>query len=414
MSTRTFITERLARRSSRRPRLTLAVWLALAVVSGLAYAVWGDLLVTTDDFLTRPESKQVERLVAQRLPGNAADTEVVVVSAPEAEAGGATKALRRRVAELVADIEAIDGGHVAGVRSAAGGEGAKALLSEDGRSALILVTLAGAASHADAHIAPLYELVREADGADGYSVAVTGAATWGLEAQKLAESDLRRGELIGVPMALVILLIVFGAVAAALVPIVLAVVAIAVASALTVAMGAWFDVSVFAMNIVTVMGLAVGIDYSLLIVSRFREERRAGRDIGGAVARAGATASRAVLFSGGIVVLALTGMLIVPFSIFTSLGRRFHLRRRGRGRRRADIASRHPPPARRQGGLGTAPAQAGPQHGRGRAGRLLDARRARHDAPSPHRPHRRVRRAPAAHRPSPRHEDRYDRAPGVP
>ena len=90
--------------------------------------------------------------------------------------------------------------------------------------------------------------------------------------------------------------------------------------ALTVAMGAWFDVSVFAMNIVTVMGLAVGIDYSLLIVSRFREERRAGRDIGGAVARAGATASRAVFFSGGIVVLALTGMLIVPYSIFTSLG----------------------------------------------------------------------------------------------
>ena len=235
---------------------------------------------------------------------------------------------------------------------------------------------------------PLYELVREADGEDGYSVAMTGAATWGLEAQELAESDLRRGELIGVPMALVILLIVFGAVAAALVPIVLAVVAIAVASALTVAMGAWFDVSVFAMNIVTVMGLAVGIDYSLLIVSRFREERRAGRDVGGAVARAGATASRAVLFSGGIVVLALTGMLIVPFSIFTSLGA---------GSIFVVVAAVAaaltllPAILRLLGDRvdwGRLPLQAGPQHGRGRAGRLLDARRARHDAPSPHRPRR--------------------------
>jgi len=121
-------------------------------------------------------------------------------------------------------------------------------------------------------------------------------------------------------MAMIILVLVFGAVVAALVPLALAAVAIAVATALTIFMGVWFDVSIFATNIITMMGLAVGIDYSLLIVSRFREERRAGGVIDDAIGRSAATASRAVFFSGGIVVLALTGMLIVPYSIFTSLG----------------------------------------------------------------------------------------------
>jgi uncharacterized membrane protein YdfJ with MMPL/SSD domain len=317
---RAFFTERLARRAARRPLVTLAVWLAVAVGCALAYLAWGDLLTTSDDFVSAPESKQVEQLVAKRLPGTAADTEVVVVTAPASEADDGGKALKRRVAKLAAEITAVGPGDVASVRSAAAGEGAAALVAKDGRSALILVTLTGAASDAEAHVARVYDLVREADGGDGYAVSMTGSATWGLEARQRAESDLRRAELIGVPIAAVILLLVFGAVAAAAIPLVLAVVAILVAIALTALTGHWFDMSVFAVNMVTVIGLAVGIDYSLLIVSRFREERRAGRDIGAAISRAAGTASRAVFFSGGIVVLALTGLLIVPYSIFTSLG----------------------------------------------------------------------------------------------
>lgn len=333
---RAFFTERLGRRSARHPKRTLAIWLAVAVIAAIVAALWSDVLVATDDFLTTPESKQVERLMAERLPGAAADTEVVVVSSSTSRLGDAGGAFERRVADLAGQIAAIGPAHVAGVVSVAGADGAQAgaaadstdsaaamskmLVSESGGATLILVTLAGNASDAEEHARPLYDLVRAEDGRDGFAVAVTGDGTWGIEARDLAESDLRRGELIGVPMAMIILVLVFGAVVAAVVPLALAAVAIAVASALTVLLGAWFDVSVFATNIVTMMGLAVGIDYSLLVVSRFREERRAGRDIGDAVARAAATASRAVFFSGGIVVLALTGMLIVPYSIFTSLG----------------------------------------------------------------------------------------------
>ncbi len=225
------------------------------------------------------------------------------MSSSTSRLGDAGGAFERRVADLAGQIAAIGPDHVAGVVSVAGADGAQAgaaadstdaaaatskmLVSESGGATLILVTLAGNASDAEEHVASaLRPRVRRADGRDGFSVAVTGGGTWGIEARDLAESDLRRGELIGVPIAIVILLLVFGAVVAAVIPLALAVVAIARRLALTVAMGAWFDVSVFAMNIVTVMGLAVGIDYSLLIVSRFREERRAGRDIGDAIARA--------------------------------------------------------------------------------------------------------------------------------
>ena len=330
--TRAYFTERLGRRAARHSKRTVAIWLAVAVVAAIVSSLWVGVLVATDDFVTTPESKRVERLVAERLPGAAADTEVVVVSSVEHRLGGADGAFERRVAELAGRIEAIGPEHITSVVSIAGGAAApgdptaeaaalaEALVSDDGDATILLVTLAGSASEADVHTEPLYDLVRAEDGRDGFAVAMTGDGTWAIEAHDLATSDLRRGELIGVPMAMIILVLVFGAVVAALVPLALAAVAIAVATALTILLGVWFDVSIFATNIITMMGLAVGIDYSLLIVSRFREERRAGCGIDDAVGRSAATASRAVFFSGGIVVLALTGMLIVPYSIFTSLG----------------------------------------------------------------------------------------------
>ena len=172
----------------------------------------------------------------------------------------------------------------------------------------------------DEHMARLYDIVSGADGRDGFTVVLTGTGAWERDASEVAESDLRRGEAIGIPIALVILVIVFASVVAALVPLALGVVAIIVGAALTALLGEGFMVSVFALNIVMMMGLAVGIDYTLFILSRFREELAAGRAVPDAVGRSAATASRAVLFSGMTVVIALCGMLVVPFTIFTSLG----------------------------------------------------------------------------------------------
>lgn len=99
-------------------------------------------------------------------------------------------------------------------------------------------------------------------------------------------------------VALVVLILVFGAVVAGIIPIVMGVASIAVAIGLVALVGVTVDFSFFVTNIITMMGLAVGIDYSLFIVSRFREERAKGRPKLDAIGATGATASRAVFFSG--------------------------------------------------------------------------------------------------------------------
>ncbi|HEX5642665.1 MAG TPA: MMPL family transporter, partial [Thermoleophilia bacterium] len=206
----------------------------------------------------------------------------------------------------------------AAARQAAGQ--AAALVSADRRTTILPVTMAVPSGEVDEHMARLYEIVSGADGQSGFTVVLTGTGAWERDASEIAESDLRRGEAIGVPIALLILLIVFASLVAALVPLALGVVAIIVGAALTALLGEGFMMSVFALNVVMMMGLAVGIDYTLFILSRFREELAAGRAVPDAVGRSAATASRAVLFSGMTVIIALCGMLVVPFTIFTSLG----------------------------------------------------------------------------------------------
>ncbi len=152
-----------------------------------------------------------------------------------------------------------------------------------------------------------------------FETLIAGEATINNDFMEVSEEDLRRGESIGVLTALVVLVVVFGALVAALLPILLGIAAIVVAVGVTAIVGQAFDFSFFVVNMIVMMGLAVGIDYSLFIVSRYREERRRGLDKHRAIAVAGGTASRAVFFSGMTVVLALCGMLIIPTTIFTSL-----------------------------------------------------------------------------------------------
>ena len=111
----------------------------------------------------------------------------------------------------------------------------------------------------------------------------------------------------------------FGAVIAAFVPVILAIFAIIVALAITALIGTQFELSFFVENMIVMMGLAVGIDYSLFILSRYREELAKGHGKIDAISIAGGTAGRAVLFSGMTVVIALLGLLIIPHTIFRSL-----------------------------------------------------------------------------------------------
>ena len=155
---------------------------------------------------------------------------------------------------------------------------------------------------------------------DGFSVVMFGNTSINEAFTTRAEHDLLVGESIGIGVAFIILVLVYGAVVAGLIPILLAIVAVFTTVGLVGVVGQIMELNEFVPNIVTMMGLAVGIDYSLFVLSRYREERQKGYDKYESISIAGATANRAVLFSGGTVVLALTGMLLLPEKFFQAFG----------------------------------------------------------------------------------------------
>ena len=168
-------------------------------------------------------------------------------------------------------------------------------------------------------IKDVIDVVERAD--DGpYEVTITGEFTADDDLLSLSNKDLKEGELFfGLPAALLVLLFVFGAVVASFVPLLLAIVAIVFALALVAIVGQVWEVSFFIVNMLTGMGLALGVDYALFVVSRFREERARDVEKIDAIEATGRTASRAVLFSGTAFVIALSGMLLVPDTILRSL-----------------------------------------------------------------------------------------------
>jgi RND superfamily putative drug exporter len=153
----------------------------------------------------------------------------------------------------------------------------------------------------------------------GVDVSMAGQGTFNNEFNHLAEETLRTGETFGAGIALLVLLVVIGAVVAATLPLILAIASIVIAFGATALVGQVFELSFFVTNMITMIGLAVGIDYSLFIVARYREERARGHEKLDAIARSAGTAGRAVFFSGMTVVLALLGMFIMPNTLFRSL-----------------------------------------------------------------------------------------------
>ncbi|HZD01884.1 MAG TPA: MMPL family transporter [Actinomycetes bacterium] len=306
----------VARWSARRRFTVIGIWVGLFLVGGLLTSRYlSGALTTQAQFTNDPDSKQAQQLLEQRLSGPRRANEVVIVrsdsktvNAPEFKA---------YVQRLKADLDALKPGVVQQATDPyqAGGR----FVSKDRHATLIPVTMAGSLDQADKHIDQVLERTLHAQHPDGFTVWVAGEATAAKDSNTIAEQDLRQGETIGIVAALVILIVVFGTVAAGVLPVVLAIMAIGVALGLVSLLGLAFDLSFFITNMITMIGLAVGIDYSLFTVSRYREERARGRDKLAAIGAAGGTANRAVFFSGMTVVLALAGMLLNPTTIFRSI-----------------------------------------------------------------------------------------------
>jgi putative drug exporter of the RND superfamily len=306
------MTERLARASSRRPWLAVGLWLVVILAAFVLVAMF--LAFEGEAEITRTtESKQAERILDEGFPQEAATaeaiTEVVVVRAEDGEVEEA--ATRRRVAALADELRA------AGATRVVTYAEERRLVSQDGDSTVLLLALG---RDGEEDVDEVVDVVERLDEEPGYRAAVTGGRTADADEDAASLEDLKKGELFfGAPVALVILLLVFGAVVAGLVPLMLAITSIVVALALVALLAQAYDLSVFTQNMLIGMGLALGIDYSLFTLSRYREERLGGREKLDAIATAGATAGRAVLFSGIAFVLAMLGLLLVPSTIFRSL-----------------------------------------------------------------------------------------------
>lgn len=282
------VTGRLALTCARRPRRTLAIWGILVVIALVLVVTSLKGLTSTGAVVGSTQSSHAQVLY-NRVLGVASTerpTDVIVLSSAGLNVEDA--GFQRFASRLIAQVRTNPG-------------------------VTNVIT--------DLHdIKPVVRAVRAASGQGGVSATVTGDHTADEDFISLSSHDLEHGELgFGLPVALVVLVLVFGAAVAALMPVFMALIAIAVGFGIAAILSHVFTLSVFIVNMMTGMGLALGIDYSLFVISRFREERAAGLDKEAAIQRAGATASRAVLFSGGTFTAALLGLLIVRVNVLRSL-----------------------------------------------------------------------------------------------
>ncbi|MDY7101183.1 MAG: MMPL family transporter [Actinomycetota bacterium] len=194
------------------------------------------------------------------------------------------------------------------------------LRSGTGDGALVLVRLDGDEDAQDASAEHVAEVVERANAdADGLiDVGVGGPTQVFTEVSETIEGDLARAESIAVPITLVLLVVVFGGLVAALLPLAVGMVAVFGGFAVLVGVTMFTDVSVFSINLITAMGLGLAIDYSLFIVNRFREELDAGHEVRDAISRTVRTAGRTVAFSGVTVAVSLAALLVFPLYFLRS------------------------------------------------------------------------------------------------
>jgi putative drug exporter of the RND superfamily len=289
---------RLARFSLRHRRLVAAAWAVLFVVGiAVGTGVFDRLDPDVGDVEGTESALAQDRLHALDPGGEsiAALADGVDPREPRVAAGIQATAERLRAIPGVAQV-------------ADPVSGPPELLARDGRAALVAVEFADGLE-GDRFDQALEAAETELRRLDAPHVLVGGGPLQDQEFEDQVASDLARAELLSMPVVLVLLLVVFGGIVAAGLPVLIALTGVAGTLLALFGISSVTDVSVYSVNVVTMLGLGLAVDYALLLVSRFREER-AGRDLPAAVEEAVATAGRTVVFSGLTVAASLAGLLV--------------------------------------------------------------------------------------------------------
>ncbi|OIK15714.1 hypothetical protein BIV60_08140 [Bacillus sp. MUM 116] len=180
----------------------------------------------------------------------------------------------------------------------------------------VIVELKLKSSNALNHFPEIKSLIGKPSGMETY---IDGDTATLYDIQRATKQDMHHSEMIGLPVALMVLLFIFGTVWAALIPLVIGIMSVSLSLGLIYYISASYSLSNFLPNIVMMLGLAIGVDYALFLVSRFREELRRGSNVPDAVAMAANTAGKSVFFSGFTVLIGMFGMLFIKLPIIYSL-----------------------------------------------------------------------------------------------
>jgi anti-anti-sigma factor len=287
-------------------------WLAFVVISVMIGGALGMKEIASED-LGDGESKRADQILADGFPDRASE-EVLIqgrgnikVDDPRfiAAVNDVVRAVSRfeTVRHVESPLEPANRSH----------------FSPDGRSALVTFDLLGDDDELEDNVTPVLEAVDRVQEANpGLRVEQFGDASADKALSKAFEDDLRKAETLSLPITLVILVLAFGALVAAGVPLLLAISAVAAALGLVGAFSNLVPVDQSISSVILLIGLAVGVDYSLFYLRREREERAAGNSEEVSLQIAASTSGRAVLVSGGTVVIAMAGMYVTGNATFIS------------------------------------------------------------------------------------------------
>ena len=301
---------RLAGVLGRRRRWVLGMWIAIVVLA-LPFAAKQTEHLTGGGFdVPGSESKAVADAMQGVFPTESGGVAVLLRAGPEANAAARAAAVER-VQREVAKVDGISLAPPVARR-------AELQLARSGE-ALIPIS---SSVPPDALIDPAVELREALDpgtATGGVMLYLAGQPTVWAGMQELSKEDLQKAEGIGFPIVALILLVVFGSLAAAVLPLALGFVSVIVTGALIYFLSLQMSTSVFVTNMASMIGIGVAIDYSLFILARYREERRAGRDCDEARSQALATSGLAVAFSGLAVIISLAGLWMVDNQALRSM-----------------------------------------------------------------------------------------------
>ncbi|MPZ25098.1 MAG: MMPL family transporter [Micromonosporaceae bacterium] len=285
----------------RRPVIIIVLWVAvLGAGFGIGTGVF-ERLVPDVGAAPGSESAETEQRLDQAAPSP--ETVTAVISGRPVD----DPALQASVEAAIAEVRAMPG--IAEVSEPAPS-------TETGQALLIEVTL----SPGDGEEAAAEAAAQRLRAVDAPTVAVADGPLSDAEFNEQAQSDVAQAELFSMPVVLVLLLVIFGGLLAAGLPLLIAVVGVGGTFGVLYLFSIVSDVSVYAIQVTTMLAVGLAVDYALLMVSRFREERRTAPDVPTAIARTTATAGRTVLFSGLTVAVALAGLVVFPDPFLRSMG----------------------------------------------------------------------------------------------